>query len=40
MKFTLGKDRLRGEMYRVANPEADTLGVELKDSFDLTTKPR
>ena len=40
VKFTLEKDRLRGAMYRVANPEAEKLTVELKDSFDLAVKPR
>ncbi len=40
VKFTLEKDRLHGAMYRVANPEAEELTVELKDSFDLVAKPR
>jgi hypothetical protein len=40
VKFTVKKDRLSGAMYRVANPEAETLTVELKDSFDLMAKPR
>jgi hypothetical protein len=40
VKFTLEKDRLQGAMYRVANPEAEKLTVELKDSFDLVAKPR
>jgi acid phosphatase type 7 len=40
VKFTLEKDRLHGAMYRVADPEASKLEVELKDSFDLTVKPR
>lgn len=40
VKFTLEKDRLSGAMYRVENPEVDTLTVELKDSFDLVEKPR
>lgn len=40
VKLTLEKDRLHGAMYRVANPEAEHLSVELKDSFDLTVKPR
>jgi hypothetical protein len=40
VKLTVEKDRLHAAMYRVANPEAETLTVELKDSFDLTVKPR
>jgi hypothetical protein len=40
VKFTVEKDRLHGAMYRVANPEAKTLTLELKDSFDLKAKPR
>lgn len=40
VKLTLEKDRLRGEMYRVENPEAATLSVELKDTFDIAMKPR
>ena len=40
VKLTLEKDRLHGAMYRVENPEAETLNVELKDSFDLQVKPR
>jgi hypothetical protein len=40
VKFTLEKNRLHGEMYRVANPEADGLRVELKDNFELMAKPR
>ena len=40
VKFTVEKDRLHGAMYRVENPEAKTLTVELKDSFDLKAKPR
>jgi hypothetical protein len=40
LKFTLEKDRLAGAMYRVANPEAETLTIELKDSFDVRQKPR
>lgn len=39
VKMTVEKDRLRGEMYRVENPEAAALSVELKDKFDLTVKP-
>jgi acid phosphatase type 7 len=40
VKLTLEKDRLHAAMYRVADPEAKQLAVELKDSFDLTVKPR
>jgi hypothetical protein len=40
VKLTLEKDRLHAQMYRVADPEAQTLAVELKDSFDLMAKPR
>ncbi len=40
VKLTLEKDRLHAAMYRVENPEAENLTVELKDSFDLTVKPR
>lgn len=40
VKFTLEKDRLHAAMYRVADPEAETLTVVLKDSFDLMAKPR
>jgi hypothetical protein len=40
VKFTVEENRLRGAMYRVANPEAETLTVELKDRFDLKAKPR
>jgi acid phosphatase type 7 len=40
VKLTVQKDRLHGEMYRIANPEAPTLTVELKDSFDVAAKAR
>ena len=40
VKLTVEKDRLHGAMYRVENPEAQNLTVELKDSFDLLAKPR
>ena len=39
VKLTVEKDRLHGVMFRVENPEADKLTVELKDSFDLIAKP-
>jgi hypothetical protein len=31
---------MHAEMFRVVNPEAASLTVELKDSFDLMTKAR
>ena len=40
VKLTIEKDRLHGAMYRVANPEAEKLTVELKDSFDVVMKGR
>jgi len=40
VKLTLEKDRLHAAMYRVVDPEAENLTVELKDSFDLVVKPR
>lgn len=40
VKFTLERDRLRGSMYRVADPEAETLALQVKDSFDIPVKPR
>jgi hypothetical protein len=40
IKLTVEKDRLRGAMYRVANPEAEKLTVELKDSFEVVAKSR
>jgi len=40
VKLTLEKERMHGAMYRVANPEAEKLTVELKDSFDLALKSR
>jgi hypothetical protein len=40
VKLTLGADRLHGEMYRVSNPEGESLALELKDTFDITAKPR
>lgn len=40
VKLTVQKNRLHGEMFRVSNPEAETLTVDLKDSFDLAVKSR
>src|SRR5665213_413242 len=40
VKLTVEKDRLHGAMYRVVEPEAEKLKVELKDSFDVSAKPR
>ncbi|MGD1069684.1 MAG: metallophosphoesterase [Bryobacteraceae bacterium] len=39
VKLTLEKTRLHGAMYRVESPEAETLTLELKDSFDIAVKP-
>jgi hypothetical protein len=38
VKLTIEKSRLHGAMYRVANPEAEVLTLELKDSFDIAVK--
>ena len=38
VKLTLEKDRLRGDMYRVADPEAHSLTMELKDTFEIRAK--
>ncbi len=40
VKLTVEKDRLQGAMYRVADPEAESLTVVLRDSFDIAVKPR
>src|SRR5271165_1778904 len=40
VKFVLDQDRLRATMYRVSDPEASTLGIEAKDSFEVLAKPR
>ena len=40
VKLTLEADRLHGAMYRVSNPEAESLALELKDTFDIPVKPR
>lgn len=40
VKLTIEKDRLLGAMYRVENPEAETLTLEIKDNFILNAKPR
>jgi hypothetical protein len=40
VKLTVAKDRMHAEMYRVANPEAEALTVEIKDRFDLMMKAR
>lgn len=39
VKLTVEKDHLHAAMYRVENPEAENLTVELKDRFDLVVKP-
>jgi hypothetical protein len=38
VKLTLEKNRLRGVMYRVADPEAKSLSAEVKDTFDIVAK--
>jgi hypothetical protein len=40
VKLSLERDRLHGSMYRVSDPEADTLSLEVKDNFDIAVKPR
>jgi acid phosphatase type 7 len=40
VQLTLEPGRLRGTMYRVANPEAETLTLEAKDNFDILVKPK
>jgi hypothetical protein len=40
VKLTLEKDRLHGAMYRVVDPEAEDLKVELRDAFDVAATPR
>ncbi len=40
VKLTLEKDRLRGEMMRLVDPEAEKLSVAPKDTFDIPVKPR
>jgi hypothetical protein len=40
VKLTVEKDRLHGAMYRVVDPEAAKLTVDLKDSFDVVAKAR
>jgi len=40
VKLTLEKDRMHGAMYRVVDPESETLTVGLKDHFDLAVKAR
>jgi hypothetical protein len=40
VKFTVEKNRVHAEMFRVVNPEAENLTVELKDRFDIMTKAR
>ena len=40
VKLTVEKDRVHGAMYRVADPEAVKLKVELKDSFEVPAKVR
>ncbi len=40
VKFVLEPDRLHAVMYRVVDPEASTLEVASKDTFDVPVKPR
>ena len=40
VKFVLGPDRLHATMVRVADPEADTLTAQPKDTFDVPVKQR
>ena len=40
VKITVEKDRLRGSMVRLANPEAPRFEKELKDTFEILMKPR
>ena len=40
VKVTVEKDRLRGAMYRLENPEAPVFRKELKDAFEIPMKPR
>jgi hypothetical protein len=40
VQLTLQADRLHGTMYRVANPEAETLALEARDNFDMVVKPK
>ncbi len=39
VKFTVEKDHLHGEMYRVYDPESPSFAVTLKDSFNIAVKP-
>ena len=38
VKFVLEGDRLQGKMYRIKDPEAGTLEVEVKDTFEIPVK--
>lgn len=40
VKIAVEKDRRRGSMIRLANPEAPRLEKELKDTFEIPMKPR
>ena len=39
VKLTVRPDRVRGEMYRVADPEAQSLTMEIRDRFEVPLKP-
>ncbi len=38
VKFTLEKEKVHAVMYRVTDPEAESLAVEAKDTFDIPLK--
>ncbi|MBV9033105.1 MAG: metallophosphoesterase [Acidobacteriaceae bacterium] len=38
IKFVLQPDRLHATMYRIADPEAESLQVQVKDEFDVSVK--
>ncbi|MGA7410768.1 MAG: metallophosphoesterase [Bryobacteraceae bacterium] len=40
VEFVLDNDRLQATMYRVTDPEASTLAMQAKDSFEVLAKPR
>ncbi len=40
IKFVLQPDRLHATMYRIADPEADSLQAQAKDEFDVPVKGR
>jgi hypothetical protein len=40
VKLRLEKDRLHGDMYRIIDPESETLKTAIKDSFDISARSR